>query len=330
MQSTWYRVQTTLSGANIKVSWNGQQLINWTDPSSPFLSGKVGLRQDNSMHAHWDNFVAWSTGAPTILAYDDYYPFGQNMDYRSYNNGFADARYKYTEKERDSETGYDYFGARYYDARVARWMSVEPLAEKYSHLSPYVYASNNPLRNVDPDGKDILDYLKGAFVSVVQSVNPSYEAPSVNSVSGDQHDYAAGRVAGDIVAMVIEAGEAVGGYGGVAGGVGVSATGVGAVVGVLAAVLSGAVAAHGVMTTVVAGGHLVVDAKSFMSQSSQPASTSEVEISFWKENELLDVIEFPLFRRGIQVAATEEIRIWLREQISLMIQEAIRKSQGSN
>jgi RHS repeat-associated protein len=152
MQSTWYRVQTTLSGANIKVSWNGQQLINWTDPSSPFLSGKVGLRQDNSMHAHWDNFVAWSTGAPTILAYDDYYPFGQNMDYRSYNNGFADARYKYTEKERDSETGYDYFGARYYDARVGRWMSVDPLAEISPDLAPFVYAHNNSMVFIDPSG----------------------------------------------------------------------------------------------------------------------------------------------------------------------------------
>ncbi len=76
-QGMWYHLQVTLSGSNIKVSWDNQQLINWTDPSNPFLSGKVGFRQDNGWHAHGDNFVAWSTGSPTVLAYDDcYYPSG--------------------------------------------------------------------------------------------------------------------------------------------------------------------------------------------------------------------------------------------------------------
>jgi RHS repeat-associated protein len=153
-QGTWYHMQITLSGSNIKVSWNGQQVVNWTDPSNPFLSGKVGFRQDNSYHAHWDNFVAWSTTSPTVVAYDDYYPFGQYMDTRSYNAGFSDARYKYTEKERDAETGYDYFGARYYDARVGRFLSVDPHASGYLEISPYVYGANNPMAVVDPTGMD--------------------------------------------------------------------------------------------------------------------------------------------------------------------------------
>ncbi len=175
-QSTWYRLQTTLSGSNIKVNWNGQQLINWTDPSSPFLSGKVGFRQDNSMHAHWDNFVAWSTGTPTILAYDDFYPFGQYMDYRSSNNGFADARYKYTEKERDSETGYDYFGARYYDARIGRWLSVDPLSASYSDQSPFVYALNSPLSKVDPTGEWVASYdASNNLVNVQAEKNDNLE-----------------------------------------------------------------------------------------------------------------------------------------------------------
>jgi hypothetical protein len=100
-QGTWYHMQITLSGSNIKVSWNGQLVVNWTDPSNPFLSGKVGFRQDNSYHAHWDNFVAWSTSALTVLAYDDYYAFGQYMDGRSYNAGFSDARYQYKGERSD-------------------------------------------------------------------------------------------------------------------------------------------------------------------------------------------------------------------------------------
>jgi len=83
----------------------------------------------------------------------DFYPFGMEMDVRSLNNGLTDNRYKFTGKERDVETNYDYFGARYYDARIGRWLSRDPLAEKYPSLSPYVYCADNPMKFVDPNGK---------------------------------------------------------------------------------------------------------------------------------------------------------------------------------
>jgi RHS repeat-associated protein len=68
----------------------------------------------------------------------------------------------FTGKERDAaETGYDYFGARYYDPWSGRWMSVDPISAKYNAWSPYHYAADNPLRIVDPDGMDWKDALKG-------------------------------------------------------------------------------------------------------------------------------------------------------------------------
>ena len=69
-----------------------------------------------------------------------------------------------TGKERDSETGFSYFGARYYDSDLMTgWLSVDPLADKYPSLSPYNYCAWNPIRLVDPDGNEqgIPPYLIG-------------------------------------------------------------------------------------------------------------------------------------------------------------------------
>jgi RHS repeat-associated protein len=102
-----------------------------------------------------------------VTSYDDFYPFGMTMDGRSGNIGSGDARYKYTTKERDVESGYDYFGARYYDARMGRWMSVDPVAEKYPTSSPYVYSLNNPCNLIDFDGRVVgVPIVAGAALTV--------------------------------------------------------------------------------------------------------------------------------------------------------------------
>jgi RHS repeat-associated protein len=60
-----------------------------------------------------------------------------------------------TGKERDEETGYGYFGARYMDHELmTMWLSVDPLADKYPSISPYAYCAWNPVKLVDPDGRE--------------------------------------------------------------------------------------------------------------------------------------------------------------------------------
>ena len=67
--------------------------------------------------------------------------------------------FTFTGKERDVETGYGYFGARYMDHELmTMWLSVDPMSDKYSNISPYAYCAWNPLRLVDPDGREIDGY----------------------------------------------------------------------------------------------------------------------------------------------------------------------------
>ncbi len=67
----------------------------------------------------------------------------------------------FTGKERDEETGYGYFGARYMDHELmTSWLSVDPMADKYPSLSPYNYCAWNPIKLVDPDGRELCDPLK--------------------------------------------------------------------------------------------------------------------------------------------------------------------------
>ena len=64
--------------------------------------------------------------------------------------------FAFTGKEKDEETGYGYFGARYMDHEL---MTMDPLADKYPNISPYSYCMSNPIKLVDPDGREV--YITG-------------------------------------------------------------------------------------------------------------------------------------------------------------------------
>jgi RHS repeat-associated protein len=67
--------------------------------------------------------------------------------------------YKYTDKELIKGAGLNwyYFGARYMDTSLGRFMQVDPLAENSISMTAYHYAAGNPIRNIDPDGMDWVD-----------------------------------------------------------------------------------------------------------------------------------------------------------------------------
>ena len=61
-------------------------------------------------------------------------------------------------KEKDYESGFHYYGARYYWSEVLTgWLSVDPMADKYPSISPYAYCAWNPVKLVDPDGNEAVN-----------------------------------------------------------------------------------------------------------------------------------------------------------------------------
>ncbi len=103
----------------------------------------------------------------------DYYPFGLEMPGRSFLEGDIATKEGFTGKERDAETNWHYFGARYYSAALGRWLAVDPLEE---YPSGYVYVGNNPIRFFDILGlssSDTLDVepvvVQGSAVTITAS-----------------------------------------------------------------------------------------------------------------------------------------------------------------
>ena len=114
------------------------------------------------------NWITDADGKP--IQYIHYAPYGELIANKQ-TIGY-DERYKFTGKERDWETGYDYFGARFYDYRKGFWNSVDPLADKYPGNTPYLYCNGNPIMLVDPDGKDPgTPILKSKYAKDVTNLN---------------------------------------------------------------------------------------------------------------------------------------------------------------
>ncbi|MDX9697475.1 MAG: RHS repeat-associated core domain-containing protein [Bacteroidales bacterium] len=78
--------------------------------------------------------------------------------------------YTFSGKEKDVETGYGYFGARYYDSGLSIWLSVDSMSDKYPNLSPYNYCANNPVIFIDPDGRELIILGSAEYIAAVEGV----------------------------------------------------------------------------------------------------------------------------------------------------------------
>lgn len=126
-----------------------------------FFNGQRIARRDpnGTVYYYFEDHLGTSrvmvqAGQNTACYDADFYPYGGE---RVITNSCAQ-NYKFTGKERDTESGNDYFGARYYASNLGRFLSVDPSMESVVLRKPqtwnrYSYTVNNPLRYIDPTGE---------------------------------------------------------------------------------------------------------------------------------------------------------------------------------
>ena len=102
-------------------------------------------------------------GNGNIEEVNHYYPFGALMGDRC---GVSRNKYKYIGKELDTMYGWNMLdhGARWYDAAILRWPTIDFYSEKYYFLSPYVICADNPICIIDNDGRK-LRYKNGTSIT---------------------------------------------------------------------------------------------------------------------------------------------------------------------
>ena len=134
---------------------NGTQKLLLTEEGYINLTGTQQYHYYLKDHQGNNRVVINQSG--TVEETNHYYPFGG-----VFGTTGNTQPYKYNGKEFDTKKGlnwYDY-GARYYDAALGRFTTVDPSSENYYAFNPYSYCVNNPIKYIDPDGKDFIIWYK--------------------------------------------------------------------------------------------------------------------------------------------------------------------------
>ncbi|MCC6286666.1 MAG: hypothetical protein IT249_02165, partial [Chitinophagaceae bacterium] len=144
--STWSTSTAPLALANIRVPRNGYVYVY------------VSNRSDQ--HVYFDDFKVSAT-AGNIIEENHYYAFGMKIAAISskklgnVNEGVLKNDYLYNDKELfdDGELNWYDYGFRNYDAQIGKFVQVDPVAGVTGSLSPYHFAANDPITNIDKDGR---------------------------------------------------------------------------------------------------------------------------------------------------------------------------------
>ena len=183
---------------------------------------------------HLGGTVAITDESGQVIERHEYYPYGsERYASESHNN------YGFSGKERDALSGLHYFGGRYYDSVVGRWISVDPhfatlggddLDGSREASCGYAYVLNNPVGNVDPSGEWVMGVVSAVTTMIAEPFigAASGAAAALAAVKIDNH-YSDSPISAKKQAVAVGIGAAAGGITGLVGGL------IGGVVGIATA-----------------------------------------------------------------------------------------------
>lgn len=139
--------------------------------------GHVQAQVTYYIHVHLGSPIAAEDQDGNLLWREQYAPYGNTQ----LNQNRQDDPVGFTGKQRYDDLGLSYFGARWYDSSIGRFLTPDPAgwqaSNPYFSFNQYAYGHNNPLSIIDPDGREALDIVRAAF-NVAMSASfsgPVYE-----------------------------------------------------------------------------------------------------------------------------------------------------------
>jgi RHS repeat-associated protein len=159
LDATWDQITSIGAQTDITVKQPPHDLLSATYKVKEAGFAYIFLSNEHPkfVDVYFDDVSVVHTPSQIVSA-SDYYPFGLTFNSYSRENSVPqDLKFNGKEEQKELDLGWLDFGARMYMPDIARWGVIDPMAAKYPSWSPYNFSFNNPVRFIDPDGRDPKD-----------------------------------------------------------------------------------------------------------------------------------------------------------------------------